>query len=256
MPSPSLLVRRSSGLDVGGMRLSKLSLRLAPPVAGVLPATGVRVNAPCAGLGVTLTKSAKLKLVPGVLGPKPIQFDPFMPGVICDDGSGVDLHGGVEGGWMLVLPTPFIAGEGEVARWSSISAFSASPSFGVRDQATLCAFLIRRSGGGVCGGEEVMRVEELRLKLWRGRSASSSSLISGDGGSSAIVEPSEMKDSEVMLCEGKRACLVWLMGDDSGRPRLFFQDTFLPVRALSLLLVIAPDECILCRSSGLTLLLL
>lgn len=98
MPRPSLLVRRSSGLDVGGMRLSKFSFRLAPLVAGVLPARGVRANAPCAGLGVTLTKSAKLKLVPGVFGPKPIQFEPFMPGVMCDDGSGVDLHGGVEGG--------------------------------------------------------------------------------------------------------------------------------------------------------------
>lgn len=90
------------------MRLSKLSLRLAP-VAGVLPATGVRVKAPCAGLGVTLTKSAKLKLVPGVLGPKPIQFEPFIPGVMCDDGSGVDLHGGVEGAWMTVLLSAFIA---------------------------------------------------------------------------------------------------------------------------------------------------
>lgn len=53
-----------------------------------------------------------------------------------------------------------------------------------------------------------MRVEELRLKLWTGRSASSSSLISGDGGSSGMVEPSDMNDKEVMLVEGKRACLV------------------------------------------------
>lgn len=97
MPRPSLRVRRSSGLDVGGMSVSKLSLRRVP-VAGVLPAAGVRANAPCAGLGVTLTKSAKLKLVPGVLGPKPIQFEPFMPGVMCDEGRGVDLQGGVEGG--------------------------------------------------------------------------------------------------------------------------------------------------------------
>ena len=54
---------------------------------------------------------------------------------------------------------------------------------------------IRRSGGGVCGGEEVMRVEVLTLKLVTGRSASSSSLNSGDGGSSAMVSASEMKES-------------------------------------------------------------
>jgi hypothetical protein len=96
MPKPSPLVRRSSGLEVGGMRLSKLSFRLVP-VAGVLPAAGVRLKTPCAGLGVTLTKSAKLKLVPGVLAPNASQFEPFMPGVMCEDGSGVDLDGGVDG---------------------------------------------------------------------------------------------------------------------------------------------------------------
>ena len=77
---------------------------------------------------------------------------------------------------------------------------------------------MRRSGGGVCGGDDVMRVLALRLKLWTGRSASSSSLNSGDGGSSGMVEPpSEMKESWVRLLEGKRACLVWLMGEDSGK---------------------------------------
>lgn len=55
--------------------------------------------------------------------------------------------------------------------------------------------LVRLCGGGVRGGEDVMRVEALMRKLVMGRSASSSSLNSGDGGSSAIVEPSEMKDS-------------------------------------------------------------
>ncbi len=46
-----------------------------------------------------------------------------------------------------------MAGDGEVARNMSRSAPS-SPCLGVRDQETLCDFLIRRSGGGVCGGEE------------------------------------------------------------------------------------------------------
>ena len=196
IPSPSFLALRvSTGLDVGGMTLSKFSFRLASRVAGVLPATGVRENDRCAGLGVTFTKSAKLKLaVPGVFGPKPRKPAPPMPGVICDDGSGVDLCGGVEGGWTTVLVFRLFAGVGDVERYISKSA-SSSPVFGVRDQETLCDFLMRRSGGGVFGGEDVMRVEEFRVKLWTGRSASSSSLNSGDGGSSGIVEPSEMKES-------------------------------------------------------------
>lgn len=63
-----------------------------------------------------LTKSAKLKLVPGVFGPKPKKPAPPIPGVMCDDGSGVDLHGGVEGGWTMGLETRPAAGDGEVAR--------------------------------------------------------------------------------------------------------------------------------------------
>lgn len=199
MPKPSLrLLRVITGLlEVGGMRLLKSSLRRVE-VPGVLLATGVRAHGPCAGLGVTLIKSEKQKLVPGVVGPNPRKPLPVVPGVICEDGSGVDLQGGVEGGWMMVLASagPF-AGEGEVARYIKRSAPS-SPVLGVRDQETLLNFLIRRSGGGVVGGDEVIRVEALMLKLATGMSASSSSLNSGDGGSSAIVEPSEMKDR----CEG------------------------------------------------------
>lgn len=61
-------------------------------------------------------KSVKLKFAPGVFGPKPKNPAPFMPGVICDDGSGVDLHGGVEGGCMTVFATRPFSAEGEVAR--------------------------------------------------------------------------------------------------------------------------------------------
>lgn len=53
----------------------------------------------------------------------------------------------------------------------------------------------RCCGGGVRGGEDVMRVEALMLKLVMGRSVSSSSLDCGDGGSSLCTEPSVMKDS-------------------------------------------------------------
>ena len=67
------------------------------------------------------------------------------------------------------------------------------------------------------GGEEVMRVLPFMLKLCTGMSASSSSLQSGDGGSSATVSASEMKDNACVLFDGKRACLAWLMGEDSGR---------------------------------------
>ena len=90
-------------LLVGGTIVSKLSRRLASRVvAGVLPAIGVRAHAACAGLGVTLTKSAKLKMVPGVVGPNPMKPASLVPGVMCDDGKGVDLHGGVVGGCTIV----------------------------------------------------------------------------------------------------------------------------------------------------------
>jgi len=103
---------------MGGRRVSKLSFRLASrAAAGVRPAIGVRVQGPCVGLGVTLTKSAKLKFaVPGVLGPNPRKPAPFVLGVMCDDGSGVDLHGGVDGGCTTVLAPPASASEGDVAR--------------------------------------------------------------------------------------------------------------------------------------------
>lgn len=87
-----------TGLVAEGRSVSKLSFLLASrAAAGVLPAPGVRVQCPCAGLGVTLTKSAKLKVVPGVVGAKFMKPAPLVPGVICDDGRGVDLLGGVEG---------------------------------------------------------------------------------------------------------------------------------------------------------------
>ena len=99
-----------------------------------------------------------------------------------------------------------------------------------------------------------MRVEVLAWKLWTGRSVSSSSLNSGDGGSSGTVEPSDMNDKAVMLCEGKRACLLCVIGDDSGRPRLFFHETCRFVGTLLRLPVSVPVDGILCRSSGLILL--
>lgn len=105
---------------------------------------------------------------------------------------------------MLLWP---LASEGECARNMRRSAPS-SPFLGVRDQDTLCAFRIRRSGGGVCGGDEVILVEALMLKEVTGRSVSSSSLCTGDGGLSGTVDVSEINESCVMCCEGKRACLA------------------------------------------------
>ena len=116
MPSPSLLCWRDIiGLEVGGISVSKFSLRLVA-VPGVLP-PGVRVHCACAGLGVTLTKSSNLKLVLGVWGPKMPKALPLVPGVMCDEGRGVDLQGGVDGAWacagLIVLELPT---EGELAR--------------------------------------------------------------------------------------------------------------------------------------------
>ena len=100
MPRPASLravLRVTFGLAVGGARLSKLSLRRAElATKGVFAVAGVRRKAPCAGLGVTLQKSAKLKLLEGVLG-KPNR--PVLPGVfMMEEGKGVALKGGVEGG--------------------------------------------------------------------------------------------------------------------------------------------------------------
>lgn len=52
----------------------------------------------------------------------------------------------------------------------------------------------------------------------RGRSVSSSSLNSGEGGSSSSV-----KERWETLWEGRRVCLVCLIGEDSARPEAFFQ---------------------------------
>ncbi|KAI4120509.1 MAG: hypothetical protein LQ347_007083, partial [Umbilicaria vellea] len=113
-PRPTLLVL---GLPLGGTKVSKLRrFRASFAASGVLGRPGVRLpNAPCAGLGVTLTKSAKLNCWPGVL--KPAMNPPPVPGVvIMDEGSARWLEGGVEGGkiraWLLLG----LAGEGEVAR--------------------------------------------------------------------------------------------------------------------------------------------
>ena len=101
-----------------------------------------------------------------------------------------------------------------------------------------------------------MRVEELSVKLVTGKSASSSSLNSGDGGSSGIVEPSEMKESWVRLCEGKRACLVWWMGDDSGNPCPLFHERRRADGTRCLRPVIGPEDGNFCKSDGRILLLL
>lgn len=113
--------------EVGGASESKLSRRR-------VAVAGVRFQAACAGDGVMLTKSEKSKLFPGVVGANP-QAAPFVEGVICDDGSGVDLQGGVVGAWTMVLAPLFCAGDGEAARYMSRSAPS-SPFFGVRDHET------------------------------------------------------------------------------------------------------------------------
>lgn len=66
-----------------------------------------------AGLGVTLQKSAKLKLLEGVLSAKPKR--PLLPPGVCiiDDGRGVVLDGGVDGAIIRALLIPF-AGVGEL----------------------------------------------------------------------------------------------------------------------------------------------
>ena len=67
------------------------------------------------------------------------------------------------------------------------------------------------------GGDEWMN-EVWAAKEWTGRSASSSSDNSGEGGSSGTVEPSEMNDSFETCNEvPKLPCLVLSRGEDCGR---------------------------------------
>lgn len=107
-----------------------------------------------------MTKSAKLKPVPGVWRrSKPREARP--PGVdIMDEGRGVCFEGGVEGGNIGVLVTR-IAGEGEAARKRRRSAPSLPPVVW-EDWGELSKGLLRRraerarAGDGVRGGEDDM----------------------------------------------------------------------------------------------------
>lgn len=129
----------TSGLLLGGKRESKFSFLLASRAAalGVFAVPGVLGQLPCAGLGVTLQKSEKLKFCDGVLNPNP--KSPLVPpGVdIIDDGSGVVFDGGVEGAMMRAFEVPsVVAGVGEFARCMSKSTPSSSVR-GVRDHEML-----------------------------------------------------------------------------------------------------------------------
>ena len=92
------------------------------------------------------------------------------------------------------------------------------------------------------GGDDVIRELELRRKLCTGRSASSSSLNSGDGGSSGTVLASETNARLCVLLEGNCACLVRLIGDDSGKSWFLFQVCWLRAENRFLRPVAAPDE--------------
>jgi hypothetical protein len=93
--------------------------------------------------------------MPGVLVPKPRKPALPPPGVdIIDDGRGVDLGGGVEGGWMvrgvrLMFGT---AGEGEAARNRSRSAPESSP---LRLVLPFANGLLRRRAERAISGEGV-----------------------------------------------------------------------------------------------------
>lgn len=89
-----------------------------------------------------------------------------------------------------------------------------------------------------------------------GRSESSSSLLSGEGGSSAMVEPSDMKDRCEGWLEGKRACLTGLIGEDCARPSLFFHVSCRAIAPLVRRPVAAPEAAKACTSEGLILLFL
>lgn len=86
------------------------------------------------------------------------------------------------------------------------------------------------------------------LKEVTGRSVSSSSLWIGDGGLSGTVEPSEMNERCEMVFEAKRACLAWLIGDDSGRLCWLFQDAVRDATRGLRLLVAGPEVAVRWRA--------
>lgn len=98
------------------------------------------------------------------------------------------------------------------------------------------------------------RVEALMLKLWIGKSASSSSLCTGDGGLSGTVDPSEMKERVETVLEANRACFVCAMGDDSGRLFCFFHACRVVMRGRRP--VVVPEEGNRAMSKGRTRFLL
>lgn len=161
--SPSCNVKPESllrplGLSAsGGTRLSKFRPLLAPLERGVLERLpGVRPpRGRCAGLGVTLTKSAKLNCWLGV--PKLANTPPL--GVGVKDGKAAYWLGGVDGGrsrdCALLLT---LAGVGELAKYRRRSAPSSFSWY--------LSFLGRRAGrrGGVRGGEELTMDE---LTFWK-----------------------------------------------------------------------------------------
>jgi hypothetical protein len=226
-PRPSILPIREPS-PVGGGKLSKLMRRLASRAAEdvFVAVTGVRFhedpNCACAGLGVMLRNSAKLRLFGVVATPQPA-YDGPPPGVdIMDEGRGVVLEGGVEGAGMPCLAVPIRTGVGDVARYMSRVA-SSSPFLPSRAAPAAVKPRWRRraeratSGGGVrgaLGGEE--RQDLFSWKELMGRSSSSSSDRIGERGSSGMVEVSETKERLGMWVRPKRACMRWLTGDDSG----------------------------------------
>jgi len=231
---------------VGGSNASKLRRRRASrAAAGVFAATGVRFHDPltCAGLGLILRNSAKLRLVEGVLRPKPWKGAP-PPGVdIIDDGRGVDLDGGVDGARRRGLDEPGRAGDGDVAKYMSRLA-SSSPVCPLRAApAAVKPFWRKRAerataGGGVrgaLGGDERIRCELFNWNDVMGRSSSSSSERMGEMGSCGTVDVSETKE-RVGACVvfPKRACLRWYMGDDSGNWYVFFHEADAEPRFLTL----------------------
>lgn len=173
------------GLPPGGIKLSKFSLRLASIAArGVLGNPGVRLptNAPCAGLGVTFTKSAKLNCWLGVLNPP-------TPGVdIMAEGATCLFEGGVDGANTRADLTPGFAGDGDVARYRSKSAPSSPAALLLRWRAA--RLLV---GGGVRGGED--RYADDLIRYGRAdKCASSSSETWPKGGDSGTVDTFDTKD--------------------------------------------------------------
>lgn len=162
----------------------------------------------CAGLGVMLTKSAKSKPCPGVLGNK---LPP--PGVvIMDEGrSSLLLFGGGVDRRSMRPRLALTAGDGDAARYSNRSAPS-SPVFPLAPLSRLLGSE-RFCMGGVRGGDDCRLLGANECAGNKSSSSSEGAAKFGEA-SSLVMRRERKKETSGPADVVKCCCLRGLMGED------------------------------------------